>query len=97
MSASPAGASALRRADGIAQVTRDDYCVVLNLPRLEQQQSPYVFDGTSFEIWSLIDGTRTEQQIVDELAEAYEAPRDAVAADVAAFVAQLRELRLVEN
>ena len=91
----PARASALSRAPGLAEVVRERHCVVLNLPRLEEQQSPYVFDGTSFAIWLLIDGTRSEAQIVDELAEAYEASRDQVAGDVEVFVTRLLELELV--
>lgn len=89
MSATPSRASAL------AEVVHDDRAVVLNLPRVTEQQSPYVFDGVAFEIWRRIDGTRSEEQIVAELAEAFGAPRERVAEDVAAFVAQLRELGLV--
>ncbi|WP_159450141.1 PqqD family protein [Demequina sp. NBRC 110056] len=93
----PATASALHRAQGLAHVDHDDYTVVLNLPRLQEQQSPYIFDGTSFAIWNLIDGTRTQEQIAAELADTYGAPRDQVAPDVDAFIAQLLDLGLVTH
>lgn len=91
----PARASALSRAPGLAEVVREGHCVVLNLPRLEEQQSPYVFDGTSFAIWLLIDGTRSEAQIAAQLSDQYGAAPEEVARDVAAFVSELRLKGLV--
>ncbi|WP_062530199.1 PqqD family protein [Demequina rhizosphaerae] len=85
----------LARTVGLAEVTADDHATVLNLPRIEEQQVPYVFEGTAFEIWARIDGTRTEAQIVAELAEDYEAAPEEIALEVHAFVAQLAELGLV--
>ncbi len=85
------------QASGLAYVAHDDYVVVLNLPRIEEQQSPYVFEGAAFEIWSRIDGTRTEDQIVDELVEATGAEREVVARDTRDFLATLRGLGLVED
>lgn len=69
--------------------------VILNLARLRFQQSPYVFEGPSFEIWTRIDGTRTEDQIVDELVEAYGAPREQIAHDVHEFLVELLRLGLI--
>ncbi|WP_062465997.1 PqqD family protein [Demequina maris] len=85
----------LARTPGLAEVTADDHATVLNLPRIEEQQVPYAFEGTAFEIWARIDGTRTEAQIVTELAEAYEVVPDEIAPEVRAFVARLAELGLV--
>ena len=68
---------------------------VLNVSRLAEQQSPYVFEGPSFEIWTRIDGTRTEGQIVDELVEAYGAPREQIAHDVHEFLRELLRLGLI--
>ena len=87
----------LTRHDGLAEVTSEDRATVLNLPRLEEQQVPYVFEGTAFEIWSRIDGTRSEPGIVAELAEQYEAPADQIAPQVREFVAQLTALGLVAS
>ncbi|BDZ62732.1 hypothetical protein Lsed01_01498 [Demequina sediminis] len=84
--------SPLTRHEGLAEVTSDTRATVLNLPRLEEQQVPCIFEGTAFEIWIRIDGTRTEQEIVIELAEGYEAPADEIAPEVHDFVAQLIQL-----
>lgn len=81
----------------IAVVIEDGVAYVLNLGYLETQQSPYVFEGPSFEIWTRIDGERSEEQIVDELTELYGAPREQIAADVHAFLTQLLELHLIEE
>ncbi len=90
--------SAFRRCGGIACVTcADARALVLPLHRVVEQQSPYVFEGPSFEIWTRIDGTRTEEQIVDELVELYDAPREQIAVDVHSFLAQLLELHLIED
>ncbi|MGC4175660.1 PqqD family protein [Demequina sp.] len=89
--------SRLVRASGLAEVGEQGACYVLNLPRIEEQQSPYVFEGPAFEIWSRIDGTRTEEQIVDELVEATGAERQVVARDTSDFLATLRGLGLIED
>lgn len=85
------------RATAIATVETGDCAYVLNLPRIEEQQSPYVFEGTAFEIWTRIDGTRTEQQIVDELVGSTGADRGVVARDTHEFLEQLLELGLIED
>ncbi len=87
----------LRRHGGLAEVVGESHATVLNLPRLEEQQVPYLFEGTAFEIWVRLDGTRTEVAIVDELVEAYGAPRAEVQAGVREFVAKVVELGLVEG
>lgn len=79
----------------LAEVTHPDSAVVLNLARLKDQPLPYVFEGHSFHIWSRIDGVRTEEQIVDELGEAFEAPAAQIAQDVRAFLVELRGMGLI--
>lgn len=85
------------RAQGLAEVTEPATAYVLNLPRIEEQQSPYVFEGAAFEIWTRIDGTRTEDQIVDAMVEATGAERELVARDTRDFLATLRGLGLIEQ
>ncbi|WP_159448470.1 PqqD family protein [Demequina sp. NBRC 110052] len=85
----------MRQASGLARLERPASVVLLNLPCIEEQQSPYVFEGPSFEIWTRIDGTRTEEHIVDELVEAYGAPREQIAHDVHEFLAELLRLGLI--
>jgi len=87
----------LARITGLAEIVEDRTAYVLNLPRIEDQQSPYVFEGTAFEIWVRIDGTRTETQIVDELVEVTGVEREVVARDTRGFLATLRDLGLVSR
>lgn len=84
-------------ADGLAQVIRGKRATVLNLPRLEQQQSPYIFEGTAFEIWRRIDGTRTERHIVEELARLTRGDVATIAEDTHSFISSLLELGLAEH
>jgi len=51
--------------------------------------------GTSLDVWRLIDGTRSEAQIVAELAADYGEPAERVAADVTAFLGELRTAGLL--
>lgn len=87
--------SPLTRTPGLAEVLGEAHATVLNLPRLEEQQVPYVFEGTAFEIWTRIDGTLTEGEIVAELASAYAVAADEIAPQVREFLAHLSELGLI--
>ncbi len=52
-------------------------------------------DGPAHAILSRCDGTRSIDQIVDELAADYAAPRDEIATDVTALLAELSAKRMV--
>lgn len=52
-------------------------------------------EGPAHDILSRCDGTRTVDQIVDELAEQYAAPRAEIAGDVADLLAELTAKRMV--
>lgn len=67
--------------------------VVLDLDHLDLP--PYVFEGSAAQVWACLDGDRTEEEIVADLAEAYEVPAEVVAGDVRQFVDRLRVLGLI--
>jgi hypothetical protein len=67
--------------------------VVLDLDHLDR--APYVFEGSAVQVWACVDGQRSESEIVTDLAEAFEAPADVVAADVRQFVDRLADLGLI--
>lgn len=52
-------------------------------------------EGPAHDILSRCDGMRTVDQIVDELAEQYAAPRAEIASDVADLLAELAAKRMV--
>jgi Coenzyme PQQ synthesis protein D (PqqD) len=82
-----------RRAVSAAYVESEGRVVVLDLDRPELP--PYVFEGSAADVWTRVDGVRSEADIATGLAEAYGAPVEVVASDVRQFVARLGELGLV--
>lgn len=53
--------------------------------------------GTSLDVWRLVDGTRSADEIAASLAEDYGTPVDVVGPDVAAFLEELRAAGLIEG
>ena len=82
-----------RHAEATAYVESPDRVVVVDLDHLDL--SPYVFEGTAAQVWLCVDDDRTEDEIVTDLAEAYDVPAAVVSPDVRQFVARLRELGLI--
>lgn len=70
--------------------TRRQAWIVLSPERL------FLPDEQAVEILRLIDGARTIDLIVDRLAEAFNAPRGEIAADVVAMLQELVEKRVLE-
>jgi hypothetical protein len=56
----------------------------------------YGLDAVGTDIWRLLGQGNSEQQIVEHLLEEYEVEPRRLAADVSAFVAELRRHELVE-
>ncbi|HUQ14232.1 MAG TPA: PqqD family protein [Novosphingobium sp.] len=69
----------------------DDEAVVMNL----DSGDFFSLQGTARAVWELLDGTRDRDGVVADLAERYGAPREAIAADVDAFLAELGESGLL--
>ncbi len=53
-------------------------------------------DETALEVLKLLDGVRPFDSVVDLLAERFAAPREEIAGDVAALIADLSERGVVE-
>jgi hypothetical protein len=91
------GTTVWRRATSTAYVESPpgsaERVVVLDLDHPEL--SPYVFEGTAAQVWICVDGDRTEIEIVEDLAEAFEVPVDVVARDVQEFIRRLGDLGLI--
>jgi hypothetical protein len=82
-----------RRSALFAEVAADDgqRVALLSLER----RRPVVLVDSAAVIWSLVDGTRSEAEILDELQRIYgEDP--AIAAQMSAFLVQLEEHGLAE-
>ena len=87
------GSTVWERASSAAYVESAERVVVLDLDHPDLP--PFVFEGSGAQIWACVDGARTEDEIVADLAEAFEVPVEVVAPDVRRFVDRLRELGLV--
>lgn len=75
----------------VRSVMDPDGAVLLDL----RQGRYYSLNGVGAEIWSQIESGRSVPEIESHLVSALGAPRDAAAADVAAFVDDLRRKSLV--
>lgn len=86
-----------RRHDDLAVVeTGEQRVAMLDLRRLAEP--PMVLEGVAAVIWHLLDGTRTEDEVVSEVAGLAGLQPADVAADVGAFLADLgrRDLLALE-
>lgn len=78
---------ALAKAEGaFSETAIDDEIVLMNLATGDF----FSLEGTSRAIWLLIDGARSRSDIIAALAGVYSAEPDAIAADLDAFVGELR-------
>lgn len=57
---------------------------------------PMVFDGTASAVWDLLEIPSSLEELVEQLADHFQAPRAAVAQDVTAFLARLENLGAVQ-
>lgn len=57
---------------------------------------PVVLEGPAATIWDLIDGVRTEQEILVELKASFEDQAGQMQSQVEAFLASLEAQRLIE-
>jgi len=87
------GSTVWGHATSAAYVESPERVVVLDLAHPDLP--PYVFEGSGAQIWACVDGDRTEDEIVADLAEAFEIPVEVVGPDVRRFLDRLRELGLV--
>ena len=71
----------------------DDRVAVLDLDRLEDPA--VVLTDTSAVIWRCLDGTSTDEQIVTQVAAAYEVNPDDIREQVFAFLGDLEQRHLI--
>ena len=81
-----------KTAGRFSETSIDGEMVVMNLDSGEF----FSLTETGKDIWELIDGQRSRDGIIAELAEAYRLDFTDIAADVDSFLTELREAGLVE-
>ncbi len=55
------------------------------------------FNEVGAEVFDRLDGTRTLEQIVDEIAEIYNAPREIIEADIKKLIDKMKKQGLIEE
>lgn len=81
------------RATDLAMVGDEQRIAMVDLAHPERP--PMVLEGPAAMIWSLVDGRRSTDEIVTELAEMYAAPVDGLRHDVETFLRDLSARDLV--
>jgi hypothetical protein len=81
-----------KRTDRFSETTIDGEVVIMSL----ENGDFFSLTGTARSIWELIDGVRSRDALLAELAATYEMPGVALAADVDAFLAQLAGAGLLD-
>lgn len=82
------------RVRDLAVVESPSRAAILDLRALANP--PIILEGTAAAIWWLVDGTRRTEEIVTEVASAYDITAAEVAEQVAAFLEELADQHLVE-
>ena len=82
-----------RRADDLAFVASPDRAVLMLLRQL--QRPPLILNGTAAAIWSAVDGARTTDDVIDEVAALLAVDSLEIHDDVAGFLGTLQDEGLV--
>ena len=64
---------------------------VLNL----EQDVPVILAGTAASVWNALDGTRTETELIEDLARAYGTDASAIRGDVVGLIHELSSSGLI--
>lgn len=83
----------LSKKTDLIEAVMDDSVIILSLDKSQY----YGGDEVAVDVWNLIDGVRDVQGIADALVGAYDAPVDAILADVSIFAREMIEAGLLES
>jgi pyrroloquinoline quinone biosynthesis protein D len=89
-----AGERAWRHRAEVAHVESPGRVALLDLDHLDRP--PVILEGSAAVIWELLDGTRDDGAVTSAVADHFGVPEAEVAQPVADFLAQVRELGLIE-
>lgn len=83
----------VRRSPDVAWVDSEDRVVLVRLDDLAAE--PLVLSGSAVVIWAAVDEPLSLDDLVTQVAAAYDRPADDVRAEVEAFVASCRQLGIL--
>jgi hypothetical protein len=81
----------IKRSDDIMTAPLDDMLLMMSV----EQGKYFGLNGAGPRIWELLEQPIAEDQLVEALLDEYEVTREVCAAEVAAFLAGLRERHLL--
>lgn len=88
------GSEMIRKAEGrFYETVLDDAVIVMNV----ESGSFHTLADTGLAIWGLIDGTRSQSEIVDKLSAEYDVDPEVCAREVADFIDQVIEAGFVQR
>ncbi len=75
-----------------------DECIIVPMSdNIADMESVFTLNDTGAFFWSLIDGSRTVDQIIDAVVEEYDVERETVVKDFSAFIDEMSDwLEVVE-
>ena len=89
-----AGNTKLNKADDV--LVRKNPDQTLSILKIEDEENFYTLDGIAAELYSMIDGTRTLDQIKKQLMEKHSPPKAKFTKDVDQLVKQLKKAQLIK-
>lgn len=81
-----------KRKSAFIETEVDDEVVIVSLDRGQF----FSLSGTGLEVWRKLDGSRSREQVLDELAAEYDVGRETIAGDVDAFLAEVEAAGFLE-
>lgn len=80
----------------VARLIEDELIIVPLVAGIgDSDDELYALNSTGQSIWQKMDGSRSLDRIVDELAVEYDAPRDTIAQDVLGIVGELARRTMI--
>jgi len=86
-----------KNANVVVRQVGDDVVVVPIRHNVGDLDSVYTFNEVAARVWSLLDGTRTAQSVIDAVCSEYDVSPDIAARDVTELFASLEEASLIEK
>ena len=88
----------LKKSDNVVTKEVGDECIIVPMSdNIADMDSVFTLNDTGAFFWSLIDGQRTANQIIDAVIDEYDVDRDTVAKDFSAFIDEMADwLEVVE-
>lgn len=83
-----------QKSEDVAVVDSGDRVVVLSLTE-KASGVPRALEGSGGDIWRLINGVRSDEELIRELSDSYRVSTEAISADVLSFLDQLEQEGLI--